>query len=99
MNSQLQHKPILTLSTIDMLPSWIIFGASIGLIALALYRYIIRSNYSLIPLATGSFAIMGTIQQGIFNAYPGAAFEAGISIGATIIIAGAWYWFINKNNQ
>ena len=89
----------LTLSTIDTLALWIIFGTIIGLIALALYRYIIRNNYSLIPLATGSFTITGIVQQGMFNAYPGALFETGINISVTIIIASLWYCYMNKNNQ
>jgi len=86
----------LTLPSLDMLPLWIIIGTIIGLIALILYRYIIRYNYSLIPLATGSFAIMIIIQQGMFNAYPGAALDAGISICAISVIAYLWYMMTSK---
>src|SRR4030095_1785470 len=55
----------ITLPSLDMLPLWITIGTIIGLIVLILYRYIMRYNYSLIPLATGSFAIMSTLQQGM----------------------------------
>jgi hypothetical protein len=86
----------IALPTVDMLPIWIIVGTTIGLILLALYRFIVRYNYSLIPLATGSFTIMQIIQQGLFNAYPGASLEAVISICGISTAAGLWYWFMNK---
>ena len=89
----------IALPTIEALPLWIIVGTVIGMILLALYRYIVRYDYSLIPLATGSFVIMQTVQQGCFNAYPGASFEAIMSICATGALAVIWYWFMNRNTQ
>jgi hypothetical protein len=89
----------IALPTIEALPLWIIVGTVIGMILLALYRSIVRYDYSLIPLATGSFMIMQTIQQGCFNAYRGASVEAIISICVTGTLAGIWYWFMNRKVQ
>jgi hypothetical protein len=85
--------------SIDALSLWPMVGTIIGLLLLAVYRFIIRYDYALIPLATSSFTILHVLQQGIFNAYPGAAFETGINISGIIIIASLWYWHINRNNQ
>lgn len=42
---------------------------------------------------------MQIIQQGCFNAYPGALVEAIISIGTTSILSGLWYQFMNRKTQ
>ena len=84
------------LPSLDLLPIWIIVGTMIGWIFLAMYRFIIRYDYTLIPLATGSFTLLQIIQQGIFNAYPGATIEAIISACAIVILSATWYWYINR---
>ncbi len=86
------------LSSLDLLPIWIIVGSMIGLMFLALYRFVIRYDYALIPLATGSCALLHIIQQGIFNAYPGALFEAIISACTISGISATWYWYINRQD-
>lgn len=86
------------LPSLDLFAIWIAVGASIGLLLLALYRYIIRYDYALIPLATNSFVTLHIIQQGLFNAYPGALLEAGISACAVSITAAIWYWYMNKQS-
>lgn len=87
---------MLDLSSLDMLPIWIIMGAILGLISLAMYRYIIRYDYALIPVAASSFTILQIVQQAFFNAYPGAMVEniiSGCAVGAVSLL---WYWYINK---
>lgn len=87
------------LPSLDALPMWILVGAITGLIFLTAYRYIIRYDYALIPLATSSFTILHIIQQGVFNAYPEAVLEAVASACAVSATATIWYWYINKVNK
>jgi hypothetical protein len=84
---------MLELPSLEALPLWIIVGTIIGLILLGMYRYIIRYDYALIPLATGSFVVLQIVQQAMFNAYPGATFEAVISACIVSTIAAMWYWY------
>ncbi|HSC25429.1 MAG TPA: CPBP family intramembrane glutamic endopeptidase [Candidatus Babeliales bacterium] len=84
------------LSSLAMIPVWIFVGTLVGLLLLVTYMYIIRYDYSLIPLATGSFIVLQIIQQGIFNAYPGAMFEAGINACTIVVISAVWYWYSDK---
>ena len=71
---------MMNLSSLDVLGIWIIDGALFGWVLLAMYRYVIRYDYALIPLATSSFVILQIAQQGIFNAYPGAIMNAIVSV-------------------
>lgn len=84
--------------TLDTLLPWSITGTIIGLILLATYRFIIRHDYALIPLATSSFTIVYIMQQGIFNAYPEAMVHAGINICVVALISALWYQQLNKTN-
>lgn len=88
----------LHLSSLDIIGIWIIAGALLGWTLLAMYRYIIRYDYALIPLATSSPTILYIAQQGIFNAYPGAYIHACVNSCAIIIISSIWYWYLNKQN-
>jgi hypothetical protein len=86
----------LPLSSLDIIGMWIIAGALLGWTLLAMYRYIIRYDYALIPLATGSSTILYIAQQGIFNAYPGALMHACISACTVGIISVTWYWCTSR---
>jgi hypothetical protein len=86
-----------TLPAFSSLPLWLTCGIIKGIVLLLLYRYIIRYDSSLIPLATGSFVITKIIRQGIFNAYPGAALAAIIS--ACIVVAMSYIWFKQMNKE
>lgn len=82
---------LFTLPALDLLSVWIVVGATVGWILLAMYKCIFRYDFALIPLATGSFLILQIAQQGIFNAYPGAMLNAvirGICIG---VLSTIWY--------
>ena len=83
------------LPSIDALSTWIIVGTTIGWLLLTSYQCIIRYDYSLIPLATGSFIILQIIQQALFNAYPGAIIASIISSCTVGLLSGLWYWSIH----
>ena len=82
--------------SVDALFTWPIVGTIIGLLLITVYQFIIRYDYALIPLATSSFTILSLVQQGMFSAYPGATFEAGINICVVGMLAALWYWYLNK---
>lgn len=82
------------LPSIKMLPIWLIVGIAIGSALLAVYRYIMRYDYSLIPLATASYIMVKIIQQGTFNAYQGAWYVAVINMCATGTIAILWHRYV-----
>ena len=84
------------LPSLKTLPLWIIVGAIVGLIMITLYERIIRHNYTLIPLATGSFIVLQYVQQGIFNAYPYAWLAAVINVCSVIGMATLWHWYVSK---
>ena len=87
---------MIDLPSLKWLPLWIIIGSVIGLIVLELYKRVIRNNYELIPIITGTITILICIQQGIFNAYPYAWLMTLVKIIAIQIISFLWYRHISK---
>jgi len=83
--------------SLDTLPTWVMTGIILGLIFMGLYRLIIRNNYALISLATGSFSLMPIIQQAFFNAYPGAISEAILNACSLIVVSYLWYYYVKKS--
>lgn len=77
--------------SLKMIPLWILVGSAIGYILLMLYRFIIRYNYSVIALVTGTYFILQLIQQGIFNAYPYAWLAAVINICMICLLSVMWH--------
>jgi len=82
--------------SLEQLPVWALLGAAFGLLLLKIYQTIIRYDYALIPLATGSFMILNLVQQAFFNAYPGAILNNIISACVISIFSAAWYWYASK---
>jgi len=88
------------LPSLKMLPFWLAAGAVIGKILLLLYEHIMQYDYALIPLATGSFIVLQLIQQGMFNAYPGAAIAAIVNVCTISALSALWHWCLCiKNNH
>jgi len=85
-------------SSIKQLPLWIMIGICIGYIMLELYKRIIRYDYSLIPLITGTYVISCCIRQGTFNAYPNTWLAVIISIVTIEILSIWWHGYIRKND-
>ena len=87
---------LIPLSSLKAIPVWISIGSFVGLVLLWIYRYIIRYDYSLIPLATIGISIAPIIQQGIFNAHPYALAEMIINGSSIIIIGFLWYNYLQR---
>jgi hypothetical protein len=90
---------MIDLPSLKVVPLWMLVGTGIGLLFIALYHHVIRYNYALIPLATACYIILHIIQQGIFNAYPGAMIAAVASACAVIIASGVWYGYLTRAHR
>lgn len=75
---------------IEHIISWLIGGTLFGLVLLALYRFVICFNRAIIPSIVGTYVIFNTIQQGLFNAWPGAL--TGMTVTCCLIILSAVWW-------
>jgi hypothetical protein len=72
------------------IPLMISTGLIISLILLCGYLFAIQFDYSIVPIATGTYAILQLTQQLVFNAYPHALIT---NLGAIFLIAlVSWYW-------
>ena len=83
---------ILSLNDIS---TWLITGSVMGSVLCILYHVIIRFDHAIIPLATGSYLILHAIQQGAFNAYPGAIFVACTNIIVVGFLGTVWFRKLN----
>ncbi len=75
---------------IDHLASWLIVGIIYGLLLLVLYMLVLRFDRTLIPLTIGTSMAFQLMQQGIFNAYPGALLGSICAIILVILSALLW---------
>ena len=72
------------------IPLLIATGLLVSLILVCGYLFAIRFDYSIVPIATGTYAILQLMQQLIFNAYPYAIIA---NIASILLITGvSWYW-------
>lgn len=90
---------MINLPSLKLLPLWAIAGALIGYALLMLYKQVIRYNYALVPLATGSYVALLYVQQGIFNAYPYAWLAGMINVCVVGALSLVWYWCVSKENS
>jgi len=79
------------------IPLMLATGFLISVILLAAYIFAVRFDYSIVPIATGTYAILQLLQQLAFNAYPHAIIANSAAI---ILIAGiAWYWHTQMREE
>jgi membrane protease YdiL (CAAX protease family) len=71
--------------------SWLITGTLFGIIISCVYYFIIRFDHAMIPIVVGTFIIAQTVQQALFNAFPGAF--VAYSIAACVIGLAALGWW------
>ena len=84
------------LVAINDITIWITTGFIIGFALLIVYHCIIRFDHALLPLATGSYLLLQAIQQGAFNAYPGAIFATGTTVIIIGLLSFCWFKHLNK---
>jgi hypothetical protein len=76
---------------VESLPLWALEGGLTGLVLLAVWVLVLRHHPALVPLATATGAVLGTLREAVVGAYPGAA--AGSVIGALLVIVISVWWF------
>lgn len=75
---------------IDSIWFWFISGIAIGAVMALVYQFLVRLDYAMIPIATGTLSICLLIQQLFFGAFP--AIIPGALVASCIIALGAYYW-------
>jgi hypothetical protein len=76
---------------VESIPLWLLEGALMGLVMLAVWVLVLRHHPALTPLATAAGAALAALTDALIGAYPGAA--AGSVIGALLVLAAAVWWF------
>ncbi|MFO7888830.1 MAG: CPBP family intramembrane glutamic endopeptidase [bacterium] len=80
----------------ESLPFFLLIGLIKGIVYLLAYVSVFRYNLSLIPLATGSLAIVKILQQGVMNAYPTAIPGAVLAIILIGVVSVYWYQLLKQ---
>jgi hypothetical protein len=62
-----------------------------GLVFLAAYVFILRYDFTLVPVAIGTLAALSALRTALLGAYPGAV--AGGLVGLVVAVAVAALWF------
>jgi len=73
--------------------SWVASGLAVGALLLIAYRFVLRYDLAVLPVAVVTAAILGQTQGLLFEAYPGAV--TGRS-GAIVLLAGIALWWAIK---
>jgi len=76
---------------VESIPLWLLEGALMGLVMLAVWVLVLRHHPALTPLATAAGAALAALTDALIGAYPGAA--AGSVIGTLLVLAAAVWWF------
>jgi len=76
---------------IDHVPSWLMSGLVLGILLLIIYRLYIQYTIRVIPIITAIYVVAESIQQIIFNAYPGSFIGNGIALVSVIYLSSHIY--------
>jgi hypothetical protein len=75
--------------------SWIALGSLFGAGLYVIFRFVIRSNLSLIPLISASSVILLEIKEMRMRPYPGLQLNGAIAIALVLFASFAWYKKLN----
>ena len=75
---------------VESLLLWTLEGGLTGLVLLVVWVLVLRHHPALVPLATATGAVLGTLREAVVGAYPGAS--AGSVIGALLMIVISVWW-------
>jgi hypothetical protein len=70
---------------------WLEQAVFSGLVFLAAYVFILRYDFTLVPVAIGTMAALSALRTALLGAYPGAV--AGGLVGLVVAVAVAALWF------
>jgi hypothetical protein len=75
---------------VEGLPGWLAAGLVQGLILLAAYVLVLRHDLTLVPPALAVTIVLGSVRDGLSEAYPGAV--VGHAVGIVLVGLLAVYW-------
>jgi hypothetical protein len=78
-------------SGIETIPSWLMVGATTGIVLMLAYLLAFQHEPALVIVTTATLVILATLRDGILHPYP-TALAAGIA-GAALVAAAAWAWY------
>jgi hypothetical protein len=76
---------------IDTLLSWLILGATLGVLLLLAYLLVFRQQAALMLITTATVAILSTLRDGLQRPYPAAL--PGAILGSVLIAVAAAVWY------
>jgi hypothetical protein len=77
--------------SIETIPSWLIAGATMGIVLMIAYRLVFQHQPELLLITVATLAILSTIRDGVQQMYPAAL--PGSLAGAMLVAVAAWLWF------
>ena len=78
-------------TSIETIPSWLIIGATTGIVLMLAYVVAFRHQPILVVFTAATVVILSALRDGIQHPYPSAL--AG-SVAATLLVAiAAWVWY------
>jgi len=78
-------------TSIETIPSWLIIGATTGIVLMLAYLVAFRHQPMLLVFTTATVIILSTLRDGIQHPYPSAL--AGSIAAALLVPIAAWVWF------
>jgi len=84
------------LQSLSSLLLWLICGIALGITFIFIYKYCKSTIMHILPSATAAYLGTKILQEGIFNAYPGAILAAFVSIFILCCITIVWLKIVRK---
>ena len=78
-------------SSLESMPLWLVCGLFLGVILVFLYKDLLRFHPAVIPILTATLTVLGALENGILNLYPGTL--AGTVFACIIVYAIAYLWY------
>ena len=75
----------------EPLSQWMISGLALGIVFWAVYRFAVRIDLALLPLATASASALSLLQEGSYRTYPLSVAAATLAT-ASVLTAGLLWW-------
>jgi len=84
--------------TIESIPFWMTSSTILGVVTLITYNFIIKFDYSILPLIIGGYTITNCLQQALFTAYSYSFISNIISSFIILLLSIVWFMKLNTKN-
>lgn len=75
---------------VETIVTWLLEGFAFGLLLLLVYRFVLRYDLAIIPMALAVYSLLAQIRQASFHAFPGAMAGEIIAIGLLLVVGLFW---------